>query len=305
MSVSFRPQPAVNVDEASISRWRLSRRQRRPEPETHFWQESVTPDQLRLLQLMATTFLTRRKWPTWQGLRNELGLGPDPTADVFHSLPRIKRMIAIYGAEYGYVRTNERTAGMIGLSDDVRLALTVAGWWRTGHQAIVEQFLAILAAAVRKWRDSQPDITESVQVTFTHEDVPDLGSDPGALTVADLFEVLDREPPFWWGHNGDTNGWSFHLDAQIERYAAVTTIEDYLAAVSDYAEDRNRIAGVLVPVVQQPVQPESARAPRRWSKPLKAAVGVVATLVLAGVGEWVKGDVIKILEWMQDHVLGF
>jgi hypothetical protein len=304
--VSSRPQPSANADEASVSRWRLSRRQRRPEPEIHFWQEPLTPDQLRLLQLMATTFFTRRKWPTWQGLRNELDLGPDPTADVFHSLPRIKQMIAIYGAEYGYVRTSERTAGRIGLQDDVRLALTVAGWWRTGHQAVVQQFLAILAAAVRKWRDSQPDITESVQVTFTHEDVPDLGNDASALTKDDLFEVLEQEPPFWWGGNKpDDNGWFFYLSAEIERYASVTTVEDYLAAVNDYAEDRNRLAGQLVPVVQQPVQPESAQAPRLWSKLLKAAAVGVATLVIAGIGEWAKGDVIKILEWTQRHVLGF
>jgi hypothetical protein len=299
VSVSSRLQPAANADETSAHRWWLPRRQRRPEPEIHFWQEPVTPDQLQLLQLAATTFLTQRKWPTWQGLRHKLGLGPDPTAAVFHSLPRIKAMVGIYGAEYGYVRTNERTAGMIGLQDDVRLALTVAGWWRTGHQAIVEQFLEVLGAAVRKWRDSQPDITESVEVTFTHDDVPDLGDD-GALTTADLYEVLEREPPFWRGHNGDANGWSFYLSPEIERYASVTTIEDYLAAVNDYAEDRNRIAGALVPV--QPA-PAPAQAPRRWRRPLQAAAWV-GSLVLVGVGEWAKADVIKALEWMQHHLLG-
>ena len=252
------------------------------------------------MQLVASTFLTKRKWPSWKGLRNELGVRSPAAAEVFHSLPRIGQMLGVYGAEYGYVRTNEHVAGLVGLPDEVKVAVTVAGWWRTGNQAIVEQFVAVLQSAVRKWRESQPDITESVQVTFTGEDVPDPGDDGTALARADLYEALQREPPFWRGHNGDADSWSFYLDDSIERYASVVTIEDYLAAVSDFAEDRSRTAQALLPMSQPSTRLAPTQTSRWWIRVLKWAGAVVAL----GVAEWARDDVIKILQWMQHHLPG-
>lgn len=300
MSVPSRLRAAPVTSPAPVARWLRLHRRPLPAPEPHFWKEPLTASQERLLQLTASTFLAKRKLATWQGLRNELGGSSTEAAKVFRSLPGVRRVMVINGVDYGYLWPTEDVAGLIGVPDTVRLAPTMAGWWRTGHQVITDQFLIVLQAAVRKWHDCQPDITESVQVTFTHQDVPDLGDGATSLRPADIYEVLQREPPFWRGRSGNAASWSFCLDDGIERYASVLTIEDYLTVVSDYAQECNRVAQALIPVLPPAVQASPAQPPRWWVRTLQWTGTVVA---LGGVGKWAEGDVIAFLGWLQHHLL--
>jgi hypothetical protein len=152
--------------------------------------EPLTPDQLRALQILATTYREHNEWPNWKWLRRQLGLGP--TADqALRSLPRLGKRYVIHGWVYGYFWTSEAIEGLVGINDSTVIGLTVAGLYRAGAQELVDDYLRTLAAAVATSQAFQPSRTKAERPRFSDVQVSALEPGGGALTGVDVRELLN------------------------------------------------------------------------------------------------------------------
>jgi hypothetical protein len=249
-------------------------------------QASLTPDQGRLLTLLADAYRQdqggERVWPKWPYVWSRLGIGAPAAEQVLRSLPTLGRRVGIYGMLYGLVWTDPDVLGFVGISDDARIGLTMAGLWRAGEHDLVGEFLTVVAAAVRAYDGFQPGLNDTARPTLTSAQAVLDGVLPGTLLqVDDVLAWRRWEPPLWRGaeqRTSDGTGWTLALSDRIDGFRGVTTAQEYLAAVAaDVALDET----LNTPLFTAITGPAPAPAAPWWRRISRTAITWVGTAVTA------------------------
>lgn len=219
--------------------------------------ERLEPEQERLLQILADAFRLDHRWPSWRWVRKQLGLRSDEANALLRSLPRLGEKRGTYGQVYGLAWASDPIDGWGGVNDNTTVGLTVAGLSRAckvgglipASWCPADDVLHVLAVAVAVSEAFQPSRTNPEQARFGSADVEALDGGTPSLDDVDLYELLQREPPFWGMGGGRTpeGAWHYLLEDSIEQYAGVKTMAAYVAEVGKQIGEANVKVGALFP----------------------------------------------------------
>ena len=214
--------------------------------------DPVTDDQRKLLTLMEESHRENQVWPTWQYVEQSMDLEGLDALAVLTSLPQLGQKHGIYGLTYGLTWGRGTVGGVVYQPSDP-VGLTVLGFHQLGVTSIVETFLAVLSFASSKLATFRPDPTRVVTLEMTSEEVfaelVGRGLEPIPNPKA-LYELLEHEPAMWTGGRSQNQdgSWRWEVSRSIRPYSNVRTIEDYLAVVTEAAEESVRQTAQLVPL---------------------------------------------------------
>lgn len=242
----------------------------------------LTPDQIKLLELVADVYMRERVWPAWPYVWSRLGIGALGAEHALRSLPQLGRRSGIYGRQYGLAWAEPEIYGIVGVPDSTSIGLTMAGLSRAGEQALVDEFLAVLAVCVSAYEAYLPGPNDTARPSVTSNDVIGARALPGAVTsVGDMVTWRPREPPFWRGSLAEPNegpAWVLDMSDRIAGFRDIRSIDGYMGAVvADLKRDEQENASLFAAI-----DPEGAAHPPRWRRMSKrAASNVVGALGLA------------------------
>jgi hypothetical protein len=232
--------------------------------------QSLAPEQEQILTRLAQTYLTERQWPTWQWLRDDLGLSTTDGERLVRGLPQLGVTQGHYGLSYGFVWLSEGRSGLR-IQDGDLVKLTVAGLWRGGATILAQEYLQVLASAVEASLAVRPSLSEAALAEFTNRNVAALDPAVQTLAAGPMYELLHQEPAFQSysrgsNHSNDGLTWSFSLADGVRRYRAVTSIDSYVDAVNAHLAEVNADLPAALTTSAPP-------APSRWKR---AGAGVLS-----------------------------
>ena len=212
----------------------------------------LTADQRELLGLLERTYRENRVWPPWQFVEQSMDLIGLNAMGVMTSLPQLGRKHGIYGLTYGLTWSHGMVGGVVYQSGDP-IGLTMLGFHQIGTSDIVEIFLRVLVMACRKLTTFQPDPTGVVTLELTSDEVfaeLEGESQSPSVSPSELYDLLEHEPAMWTGGRGKSQDgtWRWEVGRSIRPYMDVRTIEQYLAVVTQAAEESAQQVAQMVPL---------------------------------------------------------
>lgn len=227
-------------------------------------------DQVSLLRTMAHQYLLQADgtWPTWYWVVHALdGMDLD-AGELIRSLPRIGSGPSSYGFTRG-IRHH--------IADEERVSLTIAAAVHVDelNSMIAPRFLRVLPHLVALQRTPPTSGHDSRPPRVTSGDLLQAFPERPEFIRTWLPAILDGEPATWWGkasgHDHQGN-WYRDLSREIRRYKGVSTLAEYIAAVTAHLAEPGhsaREARSAQPQVDMLHVPDPA-----GNKPDSASVGL-------------------------------
>jgi hypothetical protein len=188
--------------------------------------DPLTPDQTRLISLVAEGFVLDGEWPIFDALEGELDRDKKDAWEVLHSFPRVGSWS--YSAVW-WAGINHPTQRP---SSQTEIELTLVGMY---HSSILDQavpnLLRLLEVMVQRRRLTTINRREPRQLSVNNHDAARIvGEIPGSeMLVKLLFKTLNREPST--ASEGSTlnpdGGWSKGVPRSVLDYDGVSSIEGY------------------------------------------------------------------------------
>jgi len=195
-----------------------------------------TPER-QLLKIVLEGHQQAGQWPVFQYVESLLyRFGGADATTVLAELPRVQ--YGVGRGSYGWVTCED-----LGVTprDDTTVALTVAGQYVVGNEAVVHSYLRLLAIMVEKESEFEPSPTEVRRATLSSSELRvALDRSARAGLVAD--ELIERAPglirgePATWGCAVPFDGtdvWTATLHRSLRHYAGIDVYqpEQYLERV--------------------------------------------------------------------------
>jgi hypothetical protein len=202
----------------------------------------LSDDQIAILKTVHDEFESAVRWPIWQFI--DLQIKPQGAAmQALTAMPTIRDTRQQFGTVYGLVTWENRVNSPVASTP---MQLTVAGLHRLGFDVLPELYVRLVRYLADEQANLIPSATEVVERVITQAELhealfgfpPEKTRSLADMRMEQLRMMLRREPPTMYMRVDVDAGesWTLTVPAEIEAYADIGTVDDYLDRVAQQTE---------------------------------------------------------------------